>query len=210
MSHEAPARKQNHSVVSSFPFRELSWGQSRQTPPTLLTPPNPPNPPSFSQQRFSCLVHDGGETPPTPPFFSFCRKFFHNLSNVELRLVTGTNTTEYQYNCTSAMLNNKSLLLPPPLYPGKSHVTSQECRYCRKTVIFLTVVTEHPKKLIKLHFDRYCPSSKYLFYFFSLTPNSKRGRHSRTRFSLMLVSCFTRRARDNAFKTELWVVTCHK
>ena len=72
----------------------------------------------------------------------------------------------------------------------------KKCRYGRITVS----LTEKSKKSKKVEKVALC--SVMLFHtntrslFLTSTPNSKWGPYSRTRFSLMLVSFFTRRARD--------------
>jgi len=61
-------------------------------------------------------------------------------------------------------------------------------------------VEKNGKKWEKMEKIALCPVMLFdintCSIFLTATPNSKWGPHSRTRFSLMLVSCFTRRARD--------------
>ena len=70
----------------------------------------------------------------------------------------------------------------------------KKCRYGRITVSFNGKI-EKVEKVALCSVMLFHTNTRSLFL--TSTPISKWGPYSRTRFSLMLVSCFTRRARDN-------------
>ena len=91
--------------------------------------------------------------------------------------------------------------LPPPIVlvsHDMSHMwRHNKCRYGRITVSFNGKI-EKVEKVALCSVMLFHTNTRSLFL--TSTPNSKWGPYSRTRFSLMLVSCFTRRARDNLLK----------
>ncbi len=129
-------------------------------------------------------LRDGA--PPTPPFF------FLFTTSIQFSFSMGGRPPQPPlllfFSQLQFCLNSR---IAGVLMRHMSH--HEKCRYGRITVSFNGKIEKVEKVAL---------GSVMLFHtnirslFLTSTPNSKWGPYSRTRFSLMLVSCFTRRARD--------------